>query len=604
MVYNVSMYIASVPNRGSPPAILLRESYRAGGKVKTRTIANLSHWPPAKIAALQAVLRGESVAPSFAIVQSQQHGHVQAVLAAMKRLDFARLLAARPSRQRELVVAMVAARLLQPQSKLATTRWWHTTTLPQELGVADATEAELYAAMDWLVEHQEHIEKKLAARHLEAHSLVLYDLSSSYLEGSHCPLAARGYSRDGKRGYLQVNYGLLTNRDGCPVSISVYAGNTTDCTTVLEQIDKVRQTFGVERFAIVGDRGMIAAKQIAELKQIPGVEWIIALKSSQIRPLVEQQVIQLGLFDQRNLFAFVHADFPGERLVACRNPLLAQRRADKRQALLDATQQDLLKVQKMVASGKLRSTDEIGVRVGRVINRFKMAKHFALDIGEQHFSFHLREAEIQAEAQLDGIYVLRTSLPETIMDDAETVRSYKLLTQVERAFRSLKTMDLQIRPIYHYLEQRVRAHIFLCMLAYYLEWHLRQAWQELLFDDEDASLKWNRDPVAPAQRSPQAHLKAQQRILTDGSPVHSFQTLLQNLGTIVRNVCRPIATPAATPGVQAKAGTTPNPLPEGEGTTFPALAQPPSESGPTFTITTLANSHQQRAFKLLERIVL
>lgn len=598
------MYIVSVPNRGSPPAILLRESYREEGKVKNRTLANLSHWPPAKIAALQAVLRGESVAPSFAIVRSHHHGHVQAVLAAMKRLDFAHLVASRPSRQRDLVVAMVAARLLEPHSKLATTRWWHTTTLPQELAVADATEDELYAALDWLAEHQEHIEKKLASRHLEPHSLVLYDLSSSYVEGSHCPLAKRGYSRDGKRGYLQVNYGLLTNRDGCPVSIAVYAGNTTDCTTVLEQIDKVRQTFGVEHFAIVGDRGMIAAKQIAELKQIPGVEWITALKSSQIRPLVEQQVIQLGLFDQRNLFAFVHADFPGERLVACRNPLLAQRRADKRQALLDATQQDLLKVQKMVASGKLRSTDEIGVRVGRVINRFKMAKHFALDIGDQHFSFHLREAEIQAEAQLDGIYVLRTSLPETIMDDAETVRSYKLLTQVERAFRSLKTMDLQIRPIYHYLEQRVRAHIFLCMLAYYVEWHLRQAWQELLFDDEDASLKWNRDPVAPAQRSPQAQLKAQQRILADGSPVHSFQTLLSDLATIVRNVCQPSLAPDSHDKM------TPLPEPDrdtpkaGEGTSSPALAQSPSETGPTFTITTLANSHQQRAFQLLERIAL
>jgi transposase len=535
------MYIATVPNRGSPPAILLREGYREGGRVKNRTLANLTHWPPDRVEGLRRLLRGEPLVPVtklFEVVASPHHGHVHAVLTAMQRLGFAALIAARPSRERALVVAMVAARILEPDSKLATTRWWHTTTLPAELGVADADEDDLYAAMDWVLARQDRIEQKLAARHLQAGGLVLYDLTSSYVEGTTCPLAAFGHNRDGKRGKRQINYGLLTDAPGRPLAVSVFKGNTGDPPTLLPHVERVRERFGIEQLVLVGDRGMISQTQITVLKTLEGVAWITALRTGALRELAVEGYLQLGLFDERNLFELTHPDYPGERLVACRNPELAKLRAHKRQALLDATVKALEQVHGMVARGRLKGREAIGVRVGKVVNRYKVAKHIQLDIRDNGLDFRIDAARVAAEAALDGIYVVRTSVPPERLSAADTVRSYKQLSQVERAFRSLKTIDLKVRPIHHRLGGRVRAHIFLCMLAYYVEWHLREAWRPLLFCDEDQAAKQTRDPVAPAKRSAAALRKVHTKVLADGTPVHSFQTLLKHLSTIVRNVCR------------------------------------------------------------------
>ena len=535
------MYIAVIPNRGSPPAVLLRAGYRDGGKVKNRTLANLSKWPAPKVDLLRRLLRDEPLArldDLFDVVASPHHGHVQAVRTAMQRLDFDPLIAARPSPERARVVAMVAARILEPDSKLATTRWWHTTTLPATLGVSDADEDDLYTAMDWLLARQERIETTLAARHLTEGGLVLYDLTSSYFEGTTCPLAAFGHDRDGKRGKRQVNYGVLTDARGCPVAVSVYKGNTGDPKTLLPQVARVRERFGIERLVLVGDRGMISQVQITALRALEGVDWITALKTGAIRNLVQTGHLQLGLFDERNLFELSHPDFPGERLVACRNPELAKLRAHKRQALLDATVKELETVQRLVARGRLRGRDAIGVRVGKVIDKYKVAKHIRLEIHEDRFEFHREEAQIAAEAALDGLYVIRTSVPPERLGAADAVRHYKRLSQLERAFRSLKTLDLKVRPIHHRLEERVRAHIFLCLLAYYVEWHMREAWRPLLFADEDQAAKLTRDPVAPAQRSTGALRKVHAKVLDDGTPVHSFQTLLKALSAIVRNVCR------------------------------------------------------------------
>ncbi|MCK4391854.1 IS1634 family transposase, partial [Candidatus Bipolaricaulota bacterium] len=411
---------------------------------------------------------------------------------AMRRLHFEDLIATRHTRERDLVVAMVAARILQPESKLATTRWWHTTTLADECGVADATEDDLYQAMDWLVKRQGRIEKKLAARHLKEGGLVLYDLSSSYFEGEACPLAARGHNRNGKKGKLQVNYGLLTDPRGCPVSVSVHSGDTGDPTTLMPQVKKVKEQFKVNDVVLVGDRGMISQKQINKLKGIKGIDWITALRSGQIRKLMEDGTIKMSLFDERDLCEFTHPNFPGERLVVCRNPLMAERRVRTRISLIAATVKELEKVKGMVARGKLKAKDKIGVRVGRVVNKYKVAKHFDLEIGEERFSYRLLEKKVAAEAALDGLYVIRTSLSKERMDEADVVRSYKQLSNVEQAFRSFKGIDLKVRPIYHYLEDRVRAHIFLCMLAYYVEWHMKEAWRGLLFSDEDQGAKKTR----------------------------------------------------------------------------------------------------------------
>src|SRR3990172_3665215 len=568
----VTMHIDVVPNRNSKPAYLLRESYREKGKVKKRTLANLSSLPIEQIERIRQVLRGEQLAPVetlFKSVGSARHGHVQAVLSAMKRLGFDALLSSRPCRERDLAFAMVAARIIAPHSKLATTRWWHVTTLPEILGVSDATEDDLYEAMDWLLERQERIEKKLSARHLRENGLVLYDLTSSYFEGITCPLAALGHPRDGIKGKLQVNYGLLASPGGCPVSVSVYEGNASDPTTLLEQVTKVRDAFGIKNLVLVGDRGMITQKQIDSLKDIEGVDWISALKTGGIRELLRSGVLQMGLFDERNLFELTHPDFPGERLIACRNPELARMRAAKRQDLLLATTQELDKVKRMVEKNRLAGKDKIGVRVGRVVNKYKMAKHLVLVIDDERFDYEIRQDQVAAEAALDGIYVIRTSLPKERMSAEDAVRSYKSLSDVERAFRCLKSIDLLVRPIRHRLEDRVRAHIFLCMLSYYVEWHMLEAWRPLLFADEDRKAKKERDPVAPAKRSEAALAKAATKRIDDDTVAHSFRTLLTELGGIVRNTCR----------------------------------RPGAESfEPTFRMTTTPNPKQARALALLETI--
>ena len=566
------MHIDLVPNRNSKPAVLLRESYREGKKVRKRTLANLSALPMEQVEAIRRVLRGEqlvAVPDLFEVVESFHHGHVQAVLATLKQLEFERLIASRRCRERDLVVAMVAARVLAPHSKLATTRWWHTTTLPERLGVVEASEDDLYEALDWLLARQSAIEQKLAARHLQQGGLVLYDLTSSYFEGKTCPLAALGYNRDRKKGKLQVNYGLLTDARGCPVSVSVFRGNTSDPKTLLPEVSKVRAEFGIHSLVLVGDRGMISQKQIDQLQDLEGMDWITALRSEAIRELVEGGTIQLGLFDERNLFEFTHPDFPHERLMACRNPDLARLRAHKRRELLAATQKELERVRGMVARGRLRGQDAIGVCVGRVVNRYKVAKHFQLGIHERAFAFAIDEAQVAREAALDGIYVIRTSLPAERLTAADSVRAYKDLSKVERALRSFKTVDLHVRPIHHRLADRVRAHIFLAMLAYYVHWHMVEAWRPLLFHDEDQEAKLSRDPVAPAQRSAAARHKAATQQLDDGSEVHSFRTLLTHLSQVVRNVCR-------------RKGA--------------------AETEPTFVIDTTPNAKQRQAFDLLRTI--
>ncbi len=551
---------------------LLRRSFREDGKVKNETLGNLSHLPEPLIEIIRRSLAGETFVPlaqAFEISRSRPHGHVHAVAVAMQRLGLASIVAAKPCRERDRVLAMVAARVVAPQTKLATTRWWHTTTLAEDFGVIDASEDDLYAAMDWLLARQDTIQKKLAARHLHEGGLVLYDLSSSYFEGTTCPLAARGYSRDGKRGTLQVNYGLLTDARGCPVAVSVHEGNTADSQTFMPQVQRLRQDFGIERMVMVGDRGMISQKAIDEMRETDGIGWITALKSVSIRALVEQGHLQLGLFDERNLFEIEHPDYPGERLLACRNPQLARLRAHKREALLAATERNLETIKAAVDAARLAGADRIGVRVGKVINQYKVAKHFELAIGQSTFTFERKADSIAAEAALDGIYIVRTSVPAEQMPAAQCVRHYKGLANVERAFRSMKTIDLKVRPIHHRLADRVRAHIFLCMLAYYVEWHMREAWRELMFADTEQQAKATRDPVAPAERSDAARAKAASHALEDGTAVHSFSTLMAELGTLVRNTCR---TPGAGP------------------------------NSPTFEVTTAAGPTHQRALELLQSI--
>jgi transposase len=551
---------------------LLRRSYREDGKVKNETLGNLSHLAEPLIEIIRRSLQGETFVPvgeAFDIAASRPHGHVTAVATAMQRLGFASLLGGTPSRERELVLAMVAARILAPHTKLATTRWWHTTTLASDFGVAHANEDDLYAAMDWLLGRQEPIQKKLAARHLSDGGLVLYDLSSSYFEGTTCPLAKLGHNRDGKKGLLQVNYGLLTDARGCPVAVSVHEGNVADSATFLPEVQRLREQFGIEQMVMVGDRGMIGHAAIAELREMAGIGWITALKNASIRTLVEQGQLQLGLFDQRNLVELTSPEYPGERLVACRNPQLARLRALKRQELLAATEKNLRTVKQRVDAGKLKGADAIGLRVGKVVNQYKVAKHFELAIGHNSFTFARKHEAVAAEAALDGIYIIRTSVEAQRMDAADCVRNYKALANVERAFRSLKTMDLKVRPIHHRLSDRVRAHILLCMLAYYVEWHIREAWRELMFADIDQAAKASRDPVAPAQRSELALDKVTSRKVDDGTPAHSFSTLIAELAAIVRNTCR---TPSAGP------------------------------NAPTFDILTTPNATQRHALDLIKQI--
>ena len=553
---------------------LLRRSYREGGTVKNETLGNLSHLPDALIEIIRRSLQGEHFVPlaqAFEISRSRPHGHVQAIALTMQRLGLAALLAAKPCRERDLVLAMVAARIVAPHPKLSTTRWWHTTTLAEDFGVAACDEDDLYAAMDWLLARQDRIQKKLAARHLRAGGLVLYDLSSSYFEGTSCPLAKLGYSRDGRKGLLQVNYGLLTDARGCPVAVAVHEGNVSDSQTLMPEIQRLRKDFGIERLVMVGDRGMISSQAIDEMREADGIGWITALKSVSIRALVEQGHLQLGLFDECNLLELASPDYPGERLLACRNPELAKLRAYKRQELLAATERSLDKIKARVDAGKLTGQDEIALRVGKVVNQYKVAKHFELTIGARAFTFRRKLDGITAEAALDGIYIIRTSVPAAQMDAAQCVRNYKSLANVERAFRSFKTIDLKVRPIHHRTADRVRAHILLCMLAYYVEWHMRETWRELMFADVDQQAKATRDPVAPAKRSTAALAKVARHTLDDGTPAHSFATLLAELATIVRNTCR---TPGAGP------------------------------DAPTFEVLTTPNAKQQRALELIQQLQL
>ena len=484
------MYIETVPNRNSRPATLLRQGWREGNRTVKRTLANLSDWPEEKIETFRRLLRDETlVCPQdvFTLRQTLPHGHVEALLAMLRKLDLDTLISAKRCRERDLVVAMIVQRLIDPCSKLATTREWHTTTLAEELEVQEATEDDLYAAMDWLRERQERIEKKLAARHLREGGLVLYDVSSSSYEGRTCPLVQFGHNRDGDKQLPIIVYGVMTDGEGRPIAVEVYAGNTGDPTTVSDQVEKLRQRFGLERVVLVGDRGMLTQPQIDKLQKHPGFGWITALRSGAIRELVQTGALQLSLLDQKNLAEITAPDYPGERLIVCYNPLLEEERARKRRGLLEATAKSLEKIRKEVTRRKKKplTAAEIGLKVGKVLGHYKVGKHFDCRIGEGSFAWSRCQDAIEQEAKLDGIYVLRTSEPAERFSAEDTVRSYKSLAEVERAFRCLKGVDLLVRPIRHRTEDRVPAHIFLCLLAYYVEWHLRRAWAPLLFEDEE-----------------------------------------------------------------------------------------------------------------------
>lgn len=542
------MYIDIIPNRNSPPAILLRESFRENGKVKKRTLANLSKLPADVVENLRILLRGgeavESFEESLEVLRSLPHGHVAAVLGTLIKTGLDRIISSEKSRELSLVLAMIVARVIEPQSKLATARGLDAETasssLGEILGLDGVLEDDLYFAMDWLSGEQERIENALAAKHLKGGSLILYDITSTYFEGRMCPLAQLGYSRDGKSDKLQIVIGFLCAPNGCPVAVEVFEGNRPDAATFPSQVAKVRERFGMERVVWVGDRGMITDACIREeLRDAEGLDWITALRAPQIRALVESGSLQLGLFDTRDMAEITHPDYPGERLIVCRNPLLAERRARKREELLQATERDLEKVRVATSRAKrrLKGKDKIGLRVGKVIGRFKMAKHFEISIEEEGFSYRRDTSSIAQEAALDGIYVIRTSVPGQVLDANETVGAYKGLSQVERAFRSLKSIDLKIRPIHHRLAERVKAHVFLCMLAYYVEWHMRKALAPILFDDHDAAdaAKSRPSMVAPAERSEAARRKARSKLTDDALPVHSFRTLLADLAAIARN---------------------------------------------------------------------
>jgi transposase len=547
------MYVATVPNRNSPPAFLLRESYRQDGSVKTRTIANISHLAPHQIDALRQALKAApashlSLPDSFRISRSLPHGHVAAVLACLRNLHLDSILDPSPSRQRDLVIAMIVDRILDPASKLATARGLHRDTLHHSLGellhVDSADESELYQAMDWLLPRQSRIEQELAKRQLSNGGLVLYDLTSTYFEGTHCPLGKLGHSRDDKSGKLQIVFGLLTNAQGCPVAVEVFSGNTADPKTVASQVDKLRQRFGLSDVVLVGDRGMITNARIRQdLPALHGIQWISALRANQIQKLAKDGQLQMSLFDQTDLVEIAHPHFPGERLIACYNPLLAEERARKRPDLLAATEKQLEKIVAATRRAKrpLRGKQYIGVRAGKILNRYKMGKHFQLRIEEDSFHYERKIANIEREESLDGIYVIRTSVKKESLSSQQVVASYKSLSNVERAFRSLKTVDLHVRPIHHRLPDRVRAHILLCMLAYYVEWHMRHRLAPILFDDDDKpqAQAARKSIVAPAQRSTAAQKKALTKRTSDGLPVHSFHTLLGDLATIVKNRIQP-----------------------------------------------------------------
>ena len=545
------MYITTVPNRGSPPCILLRESFRQGGTTRNRTLANLTHWPAHVVEGLRALLKGGKVVEGggFRIVRSLPHGHVAAVLGALRRLGLEPILSSHRSRQRDLVVALIVARVIEPSSKLAAARGLDEQTagssLGEVLGVAGADEDDLYAAMDWLLPRQGRIEDALAHRHLKDGTLVLYDVTSTYFEGRTCPLAQFGHSRDGKKDKPQIIFGLLCDVEGRPIAVEVFEGNVGDPTTVASQVRKIRERFKLARVVLVGDRGMLTEARIREdLTPVEGLDWITALRAPAIAALVEAGRVNVSLFDQQDLAEVSWPDkYPGQRLIVCRNPALAAERARKREELLAATEKDLAALAAAVARPRnpLRGADKIGLRLGKVIGRHKVGKHFHTEVKDDSFHYRRDVQAIAAEGALDGFYVIRTNVPAETLGAEQTVRAYKGLSKAERAFRSLKTVDLKVRPIHHHLADRVRAHVLLCMLAYYVEWHMRHALRPMLFDDEEpqAGEALRRSVVAPAQRSPAAAAKAADKQAADGTPVHSFQTLLQDLATICRNRIQP-----------------------------------------------------------------
>ena len=547
------MYIETVPNRNSRPAILLRQGWREGQRVRKKTLANLTDWPAEKVEALRQVLKGQRlVAPedAFAVERSLPHGHVEALLAMTRRLGLERLIAPKRCPERDRVLAMVLERVLHPASKLATTRLWHSTTLAEELGVGDDDEDHLYEAMDWLLKRQERIEQRLAKRHLHEQQPVFADVSSSYYEGRTCPLMRFGYNRDGKRGKTQVVYAVLSAPGGCPVAVQAYPGNTSDPNTVPDQVGKLKERFGLERVVLVGDRGLLTQVQIEHLKRHRGLGWVSALRAPQIRALVEQDALQLSLFDEQNLAEIVSPDYPGERLVACYNPLLAEERARKREELLAATEAGLERVAREAARRTRTPLDaaELGRKVGRVLGRHKMGKHFEWEVEDGQLRYRRRAERVETEARLDGIYVLRTSEPAERLSSQDTVRTYKGLSDVERWFRTLKGLEVRVRPIRHREERRVRAHLFVCLLAGYVEWHLRRALAPLLFDDETLhEARRTRDPVATAKPTLRAREKKARRRTDDGLALHSLDTLIAELATRCRNTCRVPSDPAAPP---------------------------------------------------------
>ncbi|HVH87539.1 MAG TPA: IS1634 family transposase, partial [Terriglobales bacterium] len=546
--HRVLMYVAVVPNRNSPPAILLRESFREHGKVRNRTIANLSHWPATQIEALRQVLKGETptaASSAFDIIRSRPHGHAAAVLNTIARLGLPELLDPSDSRSRRAVLALIASRILEPGSKLATSRALREETchhtLGESLGLSAVKEDDLYEAMDWLIERQAQVEKALAARHLEAGTLVLYDLTSTYFEGRHCPLAKYGYSRDERGSNLQIVFGLLSNSQGCPVAVEVFEGNTADPKTVATQVKKLCQRFHLERIILVGDRGMLTQKRIEEdLKGHAGLEWISALRAPQIQALMVQGAIQMSLFDEQDLAEITHADYPGERLIVCRNPLLAVERARKRRELIAAAEKKLQEIEAATQRSRqpLREASKISFLIGKALATSKVEKYFRWSTTDTELKWERNLERMERDAALDGIYVLRTNVSVERLDSQQTVLAYKRLATVERAFRSLKSVDLNVRPIHHRLPDRVRAHVFLAMLAYYVECHMRQALAPVLFDDEQHGGPRS-SPVAPAVRSETAQRKALRKRTQENWPVQSFQDWLKDLATIVKNTLQP-----------------------------------------------------------------
>ena len=546
------MYIERVPNRNSPPAILLRESCRQDGKVRKRTLANLSKWPPELVEQFERLLKGsrtiDQLEDAFEIVRSAPHGHVRAVLGTLHRTKLHTAILERGNRNRYLVLAMVVSRILEPSSKLATVRALNpqtcSSTLAQELTLGELTEVELYQAMDWLLKRQPKIESKLARRHLSEDTLVLCDLSSTYLEGEHCPLAKRGHSRDRKKGKVQIEFSLLCNQHGCPVAVTVFEGNTSDAKSLQPQLQKLTERFGIKHGVLVGDRGTLPDTQIQQhLKDLEGWDWITALRAAQIRKLLEAGTLKLEAFEEQSWIEIKSEIYPNERLIACYNRQLAAQTAHRREALLSATEAELNKVVVATSRSKQRLAGkaEIGLRAGQVLNRFKVAKHFELSITDTHLSYQRQSHTIEADAQLDGLYVIRTSVSAKTLTAPEVVQTYKTLSLVEQAFRCIKMSDLKIRPIFHHLEARVRAHVFICFLAYYVEWHMRQRLAPMLFEEDDPqqAQQLRQSIVAPAQRSKSARKKAGSKQTPQGQPVHSFQSLLSDLATIVRSTVQP-----------------------------------------------------------------